>query len=48
MLYLPKIAENLKITTDEEVKDFVRINFGECFKSTEEAFYSKLGEGKNL
>ena len=30
----------LKILTDEKVKNFVIINFGECFKSTK--LYSKL------
>ena len=33
MLYIPKIDDHLKILTDEEVKDFVAINFCECFKS---------------
>ena len=37
MLYMPKIADYLKILTGE-------INFGKCFKSTREKFYSKLGE----
>ena len=32
MLYVPKIANYLKILTDEEVTDFVLINFGEYFK----------------
>ena len=27
MLYIPKIDNHLKILTDEEVKDFVTINF---------------------
>ena len=48
MLYMPEIADYLKILTDEEVKDFVVINFGECFKSTREKLYFKLGEGKML
>ena len=43
-----KIADYLKILTDEEVKDFVLINFGECFKSMREKLYSKLSEEKNL
>ena len=38
MLYMPKIADNPKIMTDEEVKDFVMINFGEYWKSAREAF----------
>ena len=33
MLYLPKIDGYLKILTDEEVKDFLAINFSEYFKS---------------
>ena len=35
MLYIPKIDDYLKILTNEEVKDFVAINFREYFKSTE-------------
>ena len=41
MLYIPKIGDYLKISSDEEVKDFVVINFGEHFKSTREKLYSK-------
>ena len=48
MLYIPKIDDYLKILTDEEVKDFVAINFSECFKSIKEKLYSKLNEGQNL
>ena len=33
MLYIPKIDDYLTILTDEEVKGFVAINFGEYFKS---------------
>ena len=33
MLYIPKIYDYLKILTDEKVKDFVAINFGEYFNS---------------
>ena len=29
MLYIPKIDDFLKIWTDEELKDFVAINFSE-------------------
>ena len=29
MLYIPKIDDYLEILTDEEVKDFVAINFNE-------------------
>ena len=33
MLYIPKIYDYLQILTDEKVKDFVAINFGEYFNS---------------
>ena len=33
MLYIPKIDDHIKILTDEEVKDFVAINFSKYFKS---------------
>ena len=36
MLYIAKIHDYLKILTDEEVKDFVAINFSEYFKFTRE------------
>ena len=36
MIYIPKIHEYLDILTDEEVNDFVAINFSEYFKSIEE------------
>ena len=36
MLYIPKIDDYLKILTDEEVKDFVAINFSEYFQSIRE------------
>ena len=36
MLYIPKINGYLEILTNEEVKDFVAINFSEFFKSIEE------------
>ena len=32
MLYVPKIDNFLQILTDEEVKDFVAINFSKYFK----------------
>ena len=48
MLYIPKIDDYLKILTDEEVKDFVAINFSEYFKSTREKLYSKLNEEQDL
>ena len=36
MLYIPKIDDYLKILTDEEVKDFIAINFSKYFKSAKE------------
>ena len=44
MLYIPKIGNYLKILADDEVKDFVFINFGEYFKYMEEKLNSKLNE----
>ena len=42
MLYIPKTDDYLKIWTDEEVKDFVAINFSEYLKSIREfALYYK-------
>ena len=32
MLYITKITDYFKILTDEEVKDFIAINFSEYFK----------------
>ena len=34
--------------TDDELKNFIVINFGEYFKSTKEKLYSKLIEEQNL
>ena len=48
MLYIPKIDDYLKILTDEEVKDFVAINFSKYFNTTREKLYSKLFEEQNL
>ena len=49
MLYIPKICDYLKILTDEEVKDFVAIIFGEHFKSTRKRiFLIYLSEEQNL
>ena len=31
MMYTSKIVDYLNILTDEEVKDFAVVNFGECF-----------------
>ena len=36
MLYIPKINDYLKNLTDENLKDFVVINFSEYFKSIRE------------
>ena len=36
MLYIPKIDDYLKVLTDEEVKDFIAINFRKYFKSIRE------------
>ena len=48
MLYMPNITDYLKILSDQKVKDFEVIHFGECFKSASEALYSKVGKDKNL
>ena len=48
MLYIPKVDDYLKILTDDEVKDFVAINFSEFFKSAREKLYFKLNEKQNL
>ena len=48
MLYIPKIDNYLKILTDDEVKDFVLINFSECYKPTREKLCSKLNEEQKL
>ena len=48
MFYISKIEDNLNILIDDEVKDFVVINFDEYFKSMTEKLYSKLREGQNL
>ena len=34
MLYIPKNGDYSKVLTDDEVKDFVAINFSEYFKSS--------------
>ena len=36
MLYVPQIHDYLKILTDEEVDNFVAINFSEYFESIRE------------
>ena len=38
-MYIPKIDDYLKIVTDEEVDNFVAINFRECSKSMIEKQY---------
>ena len=48
MLYIPKIDNYLQILTDDEVKDFVIIDFGEYFKSMKGKLYSKLYEEQNV
>ena len=48
MLYIPKIDDYLKILSDDEVKDFVAMNFREYFRSRKEKLYSKLSEERNL
>ena len=42
MLYIPKIDDYSEILTDEEVKDFVTINFSEYFKTIREEQIEKL------
>ena len=42
MLYIPKIGDYLKTLIDDEVKDFVVINFYKYFKSLREKLYSNL------
>ena len=45
MFYMPpKIDNYLKTSTNKEVKYFVVIRFGGCFKSTRQKPYSKLGK----
>ena len=44
MLHMLKIADYLKILTDEEVEDVVIINFGDCFKCMGEASHSNFFE----
>ena len=44
MLYIRNIGEYLKLLTDDKLKEFAVINFGEYFKSTREKLHSKLSE----
>ena len=48
MLYILQIDDYLKISIDDEGKDFVAINFSKYFKSTKEKLHSKLNEEQNL
>ena len=48
MLYIPKIGGYLKVMTDNEVEDFVVINFNKYFKSVRDKLYSQLREKQNL
>ena len=48
MLYIPKIGGYLKVMTDNEVEDFVVINFNKYFKSVRDKLYSRLREKQNL
>ena len=48
MLYIPKIGGYLKVMTDNEVEDFVVINFDKYFKSVRDKLYSQLREKQNL
>ena len=47
-MYIPDIADNLEIMTDDGVKDFVIINFAEYSKSTRGILCSKHSEETNL
>ena len=48
MLYIPNIGDYLKVFTDDEVNDFVVINFDEYFKPLQVKLYSKLSVKQNL
>ena len=48
MFHIPKIVSSVEIMTDDEVKDFVAINFRQFLKSTREILYSKLSEKEIL
>ena len=47
-MYIPNIGDYLKILTDDELKDFLVIDFGKYFKSAREKMYSNLSEERNL
>ena len=46
MLYIPKIGYCLKILADNEVKDFVVINYYEYFKSSGKNYIVNLVRNK--
>ena len=48
MFCILRICDYLKILTDDEVKDFVVINFGEYFKSMNEKLHYKIYEEENI
>ena len=48
MLYIAKINDYLEIFTDEEMKDFVAMNFSEYFQSTKKKIVFKLNKKQNL
>ena len=48
MSYILKFDDYFKMLIDDELKNFVVINFSEYFKSTREKLYSKLTEEQNL
>ena len=48
MLYIQKIDGYLKILTDDELKDFVVINFREYYESAREKLYAKLSDKQNI
>ena len=47
MLHIPEIGNYLNILTDDEVWDFVAINFGEYFKSTKEKLCTERIDEQN-
>ena len=48
MFYTSKIYECQKNLIDDEVKDFVTINFSKYLKSMRKKFYPKQNEEQNL
>ena len=48
MLYMPKIADYLKILTDKEEKLFAFTNYSDCFNSVRGKLYYKISEEKNI